>query len=204
MAKAKKDWTGNKSSTFKTMAATSHADDERELLDYYATDPDAINYLLKIENLEGPIWEPACGQGHLSIRLKEFGFDVFSSDLIDRGYGDSIKDFLCITNNEPTERNIITNPPYIYANEFIIKALSILNQGRKLALFLPIRYLEGKGRKELFRQHPPKVVCISSSRILCAKNGDFIEARKIGSAVAYGWFIWERGYSGPTILKWFN
>ena len=25
-----------------------------------------------------------------------------------------------------------------------------------------------------------------------------------GSAVAYGWDIWEKGYAGNTIIKWFN
>ena len=25
-----------------------------------------------------------------------------------------------------------------------------------------------------------------------------------GSAVAYAWYIWEKGYKGETILKWFN
>jgi hypothetical protein len=25
-----------------------------------------------------------------------------------------------------------------------------------------------------------------------------------GSAVAYAWYIWEKGYKGDTILRWFN
>jgi len=25
-----------------------------------------------------------------------------------------------------------------------------------------------------------------------------------GSAVAYAWFIWEKGYKGDTIVKWIN
>lgn len=25
-----------------------------------------------------------------------------------------------------------------------------------------------------------------------------------GSAVAYGWYIWEKGYTGNTTVKWFN
>ena len=25
-----------------------------------------------------------------------------------------------------------------------------------------------------------------------------------GSAVAYGWYIWEKGFQGDTIIKWFN
>ena len=25
-----------------------------------------------------------------------------------------------------------------------------------------------------------------------------------GSAVAYAWFVWKEGYTGDTIVKWFN
>ena len=25
-----------------------------------------------------------------------------------------------------------------------------------------------------------------------------------GSAVAYAWFVWEKGFKGTTKLKWFN
>lgn len=41
------------------------------------------------------------------------------------------------------------------------------------------------------------------SRVLCTKNAEFktmIEG--CGSAVSYAWLVWEKGYSGDTILKW--
>ena len=69
-------------------------------------------------------------------------------------------------------------------------------------MFLKIQFLEGKARRELFRQHPPKVVYVSSSRLLCAPNGDFTNTN--GSAVAYAWFVWEKGFKGDTIIKWIN
>lgn len=103
------------------------------------------------------------------------------------------------------EGDIITNPPYKYAIDFIYKALSIIPDGHKVAMFLKIQFLEGKERKELFRVYPPKIVYVSSSRILCAKNGEF---KKMisggGSAVAYAWFLWEKGYNGETIIRWIN
>lgn len=40
------DWTGNKNSVFKTLGASNHANDERENNDYYATDPNAIDFLI--------------------------------------------------------------------------------------------------------------------------------------------------------------
>ena len=72
-------------------------------------------------------------------------------------------------------------------------------------MFLKVQFLEGKRRKQLFKVFPPKVIYVSSSRILCAKNGEF--GRMInggGSAVAYAWYVWEKGYNGDTIVKWIN
>ena len=49
------------------------------------------------------------------------------------------------------------------------------------------------------------MIYVSSSRLLCAKNAEFdkmIEGG--GSAVAYGWYVWEKGYKGKTELQWFN
>ena len=42
------------------------------------------------------------------------------------------------------------------------------------------------------------------NRIACAKNGDFEKLNNQGSAIAYAWFIWEKGFKGDTIVKWIN
>lgn len=87
-----KDWSGNGKSTFITIGASNHTDKEREEHDFYSTSPEAIDKLLKHFSLPKKIWECACGTGCLSERLVEFGHDVVSTDLIDRGYGD-VQDF---------------------------------------------------------------------------------------------------------------
>lgn len=43
-----KDWTGNKNSIYKTLGASNHTDKEREVHDYYATEPKALELLLMI------------------------------------------------------------------------------------------------------------------------------------------------------------
>lgn len=82
-----KDWTGNGNSIFKTLGASNHTEKDRQKEDYYATDPIAIDKLAKKFNIPLNVWEPACGAGHLSNRLKELGHIVVSTDLIDRGLG---------------------------------------------------------------------------------------------------------------------
>ena len=81
------DWTGNKNSIFKTLGASNHTADEREEHDYYATDSIAIDVLLSKATVAHDVWECACGEGHLSKRLIELGYNVKSTDLIYRGFG---------------------------------------------------------------------------------------------------------------------
>lgn len=41
-----KDWTGGKASIYKTIGASNHTEEAREVNDFYATDPIAIDKLL--------------------------------------------------------------------------------------------------------------------------------------------------------------
>jgi len=201
MAKKKdKDWIGGRAAVFKTLGASNHAEHDRQREDYYATEPTAVEWLCKLEQFGGPILEPACGEGHISEVLKRHGYEVVSRDLIDRGYGE-VADFLSIDNME-WNGDIVTNPPYIYAQEFVEKALQIIPEGRKVAMFLKLTFMEGKGRRHLFRTQKPCRIWVSSSRLMCAMNGEF--EKLSGSATAYAWFVWEKGYHGPTEVKWFN
>ena len=195
-----KDWTGGNASIFKTIGASNHADHDRQHEDYYATEPAATEWLVKLEEFAPIILEPSCGEGHISEVLKKAGYNVTSRDIVDRGYGE-VADFLAIDNME-WAGDIVTNPPYKYAQEFVEKALQIIPEGRKVAMFLKLTFLEGKQRKHLFRTNPPCRIWVSSSRLKCAMNGDF---NSIGSsATAYAWYIWQKGYKGDTIIKWFN
>lgn len=42
-----KDWSGNSHTTFVTIGASNHVEEERQQNDYYATDPIAMKLLLK-------------------------------------------------------------------------------------------------------------------------------------------------------------
>jgi hypothetical protein len=196
-----KDWDGNSKSIYMTLGASNHTVKEREENDFYATEPKAIDVLLSVEQFNKLIWEPACGDGSLSKRLEELNYEVVSTDLIDRGYGSGGYNFLTMTKRFGGD--IITNPPYKFAYEFVEKGIELTKN--KLALFLKIQFLEGKARKQLFLRHPPKFVYVSSSRLLCAKNANFkgmIDGG--GSAVAYAWFVWYKDWQGDTVLKWVN
>lgn len=188
------------SSVFTTMGATSHSSGERQAEDYYATEPRAMELLLELEQFNNDIWECACGEKHLSTVLEEKGYNVRSSDIVNR-CNNEVQDFLSdeVTN---WEGDIITNPPYKLAQAFIEKAMQIIPDGNKVAMFLKLTFLEGQKRKAMFQKYPPKIVYVSSSRLNCAKDGDFEKYKS--SAIAYAWFVWEKGYQGDPVIKWFN
>ena len=49
---------------------------DRQKDDYYATPPEATDALLSVETFKGDIFEPCCGEGHISKRLIERGYNV--------------------------------------------------------------------------------------------------------------------------------
>jgi hypothetical protein len=81
--------------------------------------------------------------------------------------------------------------------------MDIIAPGHKVAMFLKIQFLEGKARRDLFTRWPPRTVYVSSSRLVCAKNGDFEKYAKL-KAICYAWYVWEKGYTGETVLRWIN
>jgi len=194
-----KDWTGNNKAVYTCLGASNHALEERQVDDYYATDPKAAELLLEVEPDLNEIWECACGQGHLVKVFNKYCKVVRFSDLIDRGFGD-VEDFFDYKGT--WDGDIVTNPPYKYAQKFIEHALSHIENGRKVCMFLKLTFLEGKARKEFFKQNPPKTVYVCSGRIPCAKNGDF--EKYPSSAIAYAWYVWEKGYQGKTTVEWIN
>lgn len=198
-----KDWTGNAKSIFTCNGASNHSDGERQQHDYYATDPKAVEALLEREMFCPYVWECACGEGHISEVLKTHGYKVKSSDLYDRGYeGTEIIDFLTVRKEDTDHdfsRDIITNPPYKYAKEFVEKALEISMYSTKIAMLLKLTFLEGQGRKELFEKYKPKTIYVFGSRIDCWKNG--IKPEKPQKAVCYAWFVWQKGYKGDPVIK---
>lgn len=201
-----KDWTGNRKSTFVTLGASNHTDKERERDDFYATDPIAIDKLFGSivgQNIPDVVWECACGNGCLSERMKELGCRVYSSDIVDRGYGE-VQDFLTAETLPEGCRSIVTNPPYKYAMEFVKHSLALLPENGWCVMFLKTTFLEGQKRfEELFSVTPPKLILQFSKRVLCAKNAEFQRMRDGGgSAVAYAWYVWQKGYKGDTIIQW--
>lgn len=199
-----KDWSGNSKTVYSIIGASNHSAVERESDDYYATDPIALEKLLEFETFSNDIWEPAVGGGHLAEVLLSKGYNVRGSDIVDRGFqGTQILDFMAATEKDiDIPRDIITNPPYKFAKQFVEKSMELLEPDQKCAMFLKLTFLEGQDRLKMFQKYPPKYIYVFSKRMVCAMNGDFEHTN--GSAVAYAWFVWEKGFQGEPKIRWIS
>lgn len=146
---------GGNQFVFSTLGASNHVADERAANDYYATDPRAVEMLLQMETFAPVIWEPACGEGHISKVLQAHGYEVISTDLIYRGFGDPEPLNFLEETLDGFEGDIITNPPYSVGLQFVERALESVRPGGKVAMFLKVQFLEGKRRGEFFKKSPP-------------------------------------------------
>ena len=125
------------------------------------------------------------------------GYEVISTDLIDRGYGVSGIDFLK-TNKLEDCAVIMTNPPYKYANEFILHALEILPVGGEAIFLMNISYLSGKRRyKDIYSHGYLDCVYIFSNRINCYPNNI---PTGHSSPVHYAWFVFRKKDPAEPIL----
>lgn len=170
--------------------------DGRNWHDFYPTPRSATEALLRVEKFDGEIWECACGDGSISKVLTEHGYTVKSSDLVNRGFGEYPVDFLLMPRENVTD-NIVTNPPYGLAEEFVRTALEASR--RKVAMLFKLAFLEGEKRKRMFETTPLARVHVFSKRIMMTRCGE--EARGSGM-IAFAWFVWEHGYQGRATVGW--
>lgn len=189
---------------YTTLGASNHSKTDRVENDYYATSPIAVRMLLEKEMFSKNIWECASGGDHIVKVLKAAGHDVWATDIIDRTGHTEILDFL--TSDVKYDGDIITNPPYSIAQQFVEKAIDSVTDGHKVAMYLRLQFLEGKKRQKLFKQRNLKTVYVAAARMGCAANGNFYDKEREyeGGSVAFAWFIWEKGYEGDPVIKWFN
>ena len=164
--------------------------------DFYPTPPIGTEKLLGVENFHGNIWEPACGDGAMSKVLEDAGYMVYSSDLIDYGYKDAdIGNFLAYTTLE--EPNIVTNPPFILAQEFAEHAFGL--GADKVALLCKLAFLEGQKRATWLETTPLKKVHVFKKRLTLYRNG--VKMKNSGM-IAFAWFVWEKNWNLAPRVGW--
>jgi hypothetical protein len=186
---------------------TSRAPDQ---LDYFPTPPWATRALLEyvlLGELEvaaefDGAWEPACGEMHMARPLAEYFAHVTASDCHDYGWPDgaaSVYDFLFPAPPPVAAPEwIITNPPYVLAEQFLHRALEKATGG--VALLCRSAWSEGQERyHSIFARRPPTLIAQFSERVAMVRDRLDPEA---SSATAYSWFVWRQPVSAHTGYVW--
>lgn len=168
---------------------------KRAAFDAYPTPKMAIDILLEKEVFKGVIWECAAGTGDISKVLEAKGFKVVSSDIQTHEgvYGETGVDFLL---TDSVVDNVLTNPPYCLAEEFIVHALRLVKH--KAAFLVRIGYLESMKRYKIFTKLPPSKVIIISRRLPFYANEQWNQ----GAVFGHCWIVWDKQHKGPTALEW--
>lgn len=163
------------------------------------------------------VHEPACNRGHMALPLSEYFDRLRATDVHDYGWArqDAVEDFLidwdCDSDDRPDW--IVTNPPFVLAEQFLHAALARARSG--VAMFVRLAFVEGAGRyRALFGAGlaPEAILCFAERVVLW--KGVMLDPdvpvweaktermKKPSSAAAYCWCIWRKRASTGTEFNW--
>jgi len=159
--------------------------------DQYMTPEWCVDLLLKYEKVAGKVLEPCCGTKNIVNRLIKNGVDrnnILTMDIGEKFEPDILTDFTKIDLGSARFDVVVTNPPFIFAQEFLDKCLAHSN---KVIFLLRLNYLESKSRYQFFMDNSPKCVYVMSERPKFFNNKT--------DSIAYAWFVWEKGLTDTRL-----
>jgi hypothetical protein len=170
--------------------------------DLYETPPEATEALLRVENLPRCVWECACGPGAIVRILRGASHRVLATDLVDYGSPDQDHggwDFLLqrnlpeIANGDAVEE-IISNPPFKLAGEFVEHALKLCP---RVIMLLCLWFYESKRRNSILDGGQLARVHVFRNRLPIMHRANW-DGPKVSNPTAFAWFVWLRDHAGPS------
>lgn len=167
-------------------------------IDFYQTPTWCVEKLLERETFFPHILEPAVWAGAIAKVLEDKWYIVVWMDIRDDEsvYGIRWKDFFKKT--IPFVWDIISNPPYFCAKEFIEKAIEIWDG--KIAMLLKLSFLESADRYEFFQNTPLRTVYVFCKRV--NMYPEWQPKPKNSWTIAYAWYVWEKWYEWKPNIEW--
>jgi Protein of unknown function (DUF3102) len=169
-------------------------------VDLYETPAPATRALLAAERFgDGAIWEIANGRGAISRVLRLAGHRVVATDLVDYGIEDARGgvDFLAQASAPEGVTTILTNPPFMYADEFVRHALTLVP---RVVFLLRLAFVAGVGRSDILEGGQLARVYVFRNRLMFHRDG-WQGSRTNNSALEFAWFVWSRDHRGPIELR---
>ena len=183
------------------MSATNRGR-ERNPRDFYRTPAWCTEALLNYVELLPEVFDPCCGDGAILEVLKDEGHKVYGLELDAAsameasqiiGAPVAVGDYLDEGRGHPPHCDVVMNPPYRQAADFIRTALDRSGPRQKVCALLRLNFL-GSSRKRI------DLVGVGSQLetvIVFSRRPSFTGDGK-SDACEYAFFVFTKGYSGPT------
>ncbi|MES0008518.1 hypothetical protein NKJ64_25655 [Mesorhizobium sp. M0062] len=179
---------------------------ERDPNDFYVEPYECSRSLFRLEAFEGLIWDPACGLGRIVVEARAAGFVAIGSDIIKRSELCELRSDFLSRSFRPEFSNIVMNPPFGLAEEFVREAIDIVPNGGKVAAILPLVWLSGFSTKRDWLPLSPLKTVYPISPRPSMPPGRVIEAgiRPGNGTKDFSWLVWQKGYSSPPTVVFMN
>jgi hypothetical protein len=136
------------------------------------------------------VWDPFAGDGAITLLMAQYGYEVHASDIKDYGLpGCVIADYRDLEPPAGVEA-IVSNLPYVWALEFIQRALSQV--GYAAFLVRSNFLIEGAGRDTFRAEHHPTRTYHASLRLPMMHRFGYAGPRTKSSNVPFSWAVWDR------------
>jgi hypothetical protein len=184
--------------------ATNYARDQHDLY----TEPRWISQrLFEVEDFRGTIHDPAVGSGRIVDAAREAGYACTGADIVRRSGQFLRLDFL---KDVRRHQNIVCNPPFRIAPEFIPHALKLAR--RKVAMVFPLaRIAAANGPRGSFwiNDTPLERVWILSPRPSMPPADIAIDCERRGLLPSGGtedftWLVFRIGFAGRPEIRWLH
>lgn len=163
--------------------------------------------LFEEEQFSGDVFDPSCGTGRIVRAARGKGLFASGADIVIRpGLDDlTICDFLTGA-NRIIATNIVSNPPFKLCGDranyaYVKRALAV--SMRKVALLMPIAWLNGDERSRWLETTPLRRVLVLTPRPSMPPGAVIASGKKPGQGTAdFAWYVWQKGYKGAPEIRW--
>jgi hypothetical protein len=166
-------------------------------LDLYQTPAVAVKALLRAERIPHSVLEPCAGRGAVARVLRDHGHAVICNDIVDYGFPlHTVGDFLATTAMPAGCDCILTNPPFNIVEPFVAHALEL---SPLVIMLLRLAFLESERRCGILEDRGLARIHVFRKR-LPMMHRDQWARKNANSGMAFGWFVWDRNHTGPTVI----
>lgn len=174
---------------------------EREPNEHYVEPAWCSKRLFEVEKFGSTIWDPCCGFGTIPDEATIAGYDIFATDLVDRGYEnlDGVAD-LYDARVSVDVPDVVCNPPFKSIGQFTLQVV-LRPSTKKAALICPVARLNAA---HPWLQTLPLIRIWLLTPRPSMPPGHVIAAgeKPGGGKMDYCWIVFERGFKGKPTVDW--